>query len=306
MLFERQRLVAELHEKLDGIIKVFGENASEMGVTLFMPHVANGGYKKCLESSKWLGLISRARQTIQINPEMMETLNYKLENPFPDEILERIYNKDIFAVLWQNDNEKESIEKVLDEFVRVVSEPRLKEDNNNEEENQIAVVGTGMGILRPRILNPLIIYLEENDVDIIQEVSQKEILKEIEFISKNSQIIFEEEAQAQKRRSRISKSSIKSTFSNRISKSTLLSETMMEDENNERPKIVIPAIWSPSNQAGNAIFMYTFFRNVNYSFQKLPLHKFFLIYLRFFHFQSFSIIFYHLKFNRNLSISLLL
>jgi hypothetical protein len=261
MLTERQRLEAELHEKLDGIIKLFGENASEMGVTLFMPHVANGGYKKCLESSKWLGLISRARQTIQINPEMMETLNYKLENPIPDEILERIYNEDIFAVLWQNDNEKESIEKVLDEFVRVVSEPRLKEDNNNEEENQIAVVGTGMGILRPRILNPLIIYLEGNDVDIIQELSQKEIPKEIEFISKNSQIIFEE---AQKRRSRTSKSSIKSTFSNRISKSTLLSETMMEDENNERPKIVIPAIWSPSNQAGNAIFMYTFFRNVNY------------------------------------------
>lgn len=279
MKVERHQIVEKLHVKLDDVIKLFAENASEMGVTLFMPHVANGGYKKCLESSKWLGLISRARQTIQINPEMMEILNYKLENPIPSEILERIYNEDIFAVLWQNDNEKESIEKVLDEFVRVVSEPRLREDNNNNngdeaEGNQIAAsavgTGTGMGIgtLQPRILNPLIIYLEESgdeNVDITQELSQKEILEEIESPhsnDKNSRIFQQEEAQ--RRRSRISKSSIKSTFSNRISKSTLLSETMMEDENNERPKIVIPAIWSPSNQAGNAIFMYTFFRNVNY------------------------------------------
>lgn len=154
MKAEMERVETELHAKWDDIIQLFKENAAEMGVTLFLPHVAQDAYKKCLESSRWLGLMARSRRSAQIDATTMRILNYKLENPMPDEIVERIYEQDIFVVLWQNGNENESIDRVLDEFVRTVSEPRLRESGIGSEIAQ--------SIIQPRILNPLIIYLDAN------------------------------------------------------------------------------------------------------------------------------------------------
>lgn len=264
---------------MDGVIELFKSNAGEMGVTVFMPHVAKDAYKKTLETSKWLGLISRARHIAKIDANAMRILNYKLENPMPDEILERIYEKDIFVVLWQNDNGNESIEKVLDEFVRNVSEPHLSENTMDEE-----IVP---GILQPRILDPLIIYLdfehEHNDdtkttpsIDdnksiyslqnsiISRNSKRKSSIDERKSLSRQSQMLNIAErismtdrksiqqqqkptsssmraskpslSQSQQRDSFQRRSSvIDNRFSLvRVSRATLLSETMMADEDNNR------------------------------------------------------------------------
>lgn len=264
------RLEIELHEKWDGVIKLFKENAGEMGVTLFMPHVAKDAYKKTLETSKWLGLISRARHAVQIDAKTMKILHYKLENPMPDEILERIYEQDIFAVLWQNDNENESIEKVLDEFVRNVAEPRQRE----------SVIGDEIvpGIVQPRILDPLIIYLDFEDeqneqiddnkshfssrnsvasrnskksASLVERKSlsrQSQVLDKSERISMTDRKSIEHQRSSmrpskpslvQQRESIQRKSSvIDKRFSMkslvRVSKATLLSDTMMADEDDDR------------------------------------------------------------------------
>lgn len=62
------------------------EFASDMGLTLFMPHVAGAAYKKTSETAKWMSLYNRSKKIIEITPDMLDSLNYKLENPIDDDI----------------------------------------------------------------------------------------------------------------------------------------------------------------------------------------------------------------------------
>lgn len=256
MKAETSRVETELRAKWDEIIESFASNGSDMGVTIFMPHVAKDAYKRCLEASKWLGLASRSRRMVQIDAKTMSMLNYKLENPMPDEILERIYEQDIFVVLWQNGNPNESIETVLDAFVRNVSEPRMRESALGEE------LVPGGGIIQPRILNPLIIYLDDNPKDSIDTIattrttsidgnkptraSSNSINPDIvrqslddrrEASLRQSQVIIVDKAERISMTDRESipnrqQSSSRSLV--RLSRATLLSQTMMGHEEDDR------------------------------------------------------------------------
>lgn len=253
MKAETSRVETELRAKWDEIIESFATNGSDMGVTMFMPHVAKDAYKRCLEASKWLGLVSRSRRMVQVDAKTMSMLSYKLENPMPDEILERIYEQDIFVVLWQNDNPNESIEKVLDEFVRNVSEPRQRQSSLGEE------LVPGGGIIQPRILNPLIIYLDDNPKDSIDTIATtrttsidgnnstrassnsikpRQSLDDLRRASsRQSQVLVVDNAERismtdgksiQQRQQSSSRSFV------RLSRATLLSQTMMGHEEDDR------------------------------------------------------------------------
>lgn len=257
MKAETSRVETELRAKWDEIIESFATNGSDMGVTMFMPHVAKDAYKRCLETSKWLGLVSRSRRMVQIDAKTMSMLNYKLENPMPDEILERIYEQDIFVVLWQqNLHENEAIEKILDDFVRNVSEPRQRESALGEE------LVPGGGIIQPRILNPLIIYLDDNPKDSIDTIAttrttsidgdkstrassnnmKPDIVRQSlddrgEASSRQSQVLVVDRAERISMTDRESipkrqQSSSRSLV--RLSRATLLSQTMMGHEEDDR------------------------------------------------------------------------
>lgn len=240
----KENIDNDLHQKLDSIIEAMTENASDMGVTLFMPHVADAGYKKTSNAAKWFSLVSRARNIIQIQPEMMEILNYKLENPIDPDVMEEIYGKDILAVLWSVD-QVATITEVLQDFVKNISESMPIEEID-ENGNRIS------GAFQPPILESLVLYLDNNDDgddDNAQQNSSTIHLKsnksqEIEIISMD-----------RKNANDVKRSS-------KGSNANSLNDTNTDDGDDGRPKLTISPMWTPSNQSGNSIFMFTFFRNV--------------------------------------------
>lgn len=233
----REQAEAELHESLDEIIDLMQENVTAMGVTLFMPHVMDVATKKTSEAAKWLSMFSRERKMIQITPEMMSTLDYQLENPLDADVMEYLKGKDLLAMLWSADS-RFPAEKTLADFVQSISMPQPVED---EEGNRIS------GQFHPRLLDPLVIYLDDDEKEI--SVHESIAAGSMDF---NSLI---PETAASQRTSIATRGGSETTKSIEKESSTLIVD-------DDRPKLVIPPVWTPANPAGNAIFMHTFFRNV--------------------------------------------
>lgn len=275
------------------MIEVMNKNASDMGVSLFMPHVAKFAYMKTHETAKWLSLVNRSEKMIQLTPEIMDILNYKLDNPIPEKILERIYYQDIFAILWYTDP-RNPVTSVLSDFVKAVSEPKETIDDEGEKFWRM-------------ILEPLIIELDledetenvenpveqrpvedipveqvaeatiepeettESDPDISesneenahkedgseqqQELPQKEELPVEENLPEKDASVTENDAKNLKDTELLGDDDDeKSNSSNESEQSSIESD---------QTRIIIPAVWTPINQTGNAVFMYHFFRNVS-------------------------------------------
>jgi hypothetical protein len=245
----REKIEFELHQKLDSIIEAMTENVPDMGVTLFMPHVADGAYRKTSDAAKCLSIVARARKIIQIQPEMMEVLNYKLENPIDPTVMEEIYGQDILATLWSVDL-LESVTKVLENFVRNISEPMSIDEKFDENGNRIS-----SGAFQPPILETLIVYLDQGD----NENNSQQNGSTIEIKSNKSQEI---EIHSMERKDR--KNSNYVTRSSKGSNSLNVVDVDDDDDDGDgRPKVRIPPVWTPSNQSGNSLFMFKFFRNVN-------------------------------------------
>lgn len=245
-LSEIRKAEAELHAKLDNIIQLMQENASDMGVTIFMPHVVDIAIKKTAEVGRSLHLFNRARATIQIQKEMLPILNYRLLNSLDNGILEHLYGKDMLAVLWSADI-KSSVTESLSQFVTNVNEPLPALDENG---NRVS------GEFPLRVLDPFIVYLDDKEGE--------NPTRDIKSILKTSA-----SAETDSRGSRTSGSTIgvDSRPSQGISRvSHRRSTVVFLTDDDGRPKLTIPAVWTPANQPGNAILMYTFFANVRIFF----------------------------------------
>lgn len=228
----KEKMDSELYEKLDTVIEMMQSNAAETGVTLFMPHVADVAWKKTLEASRILMLNSRARKTVQLTQEMIATLNYKLNNPIEDDVINYLIGKDILAVLWTADPRKQ-ISEVLNQFVKNVSEPMADEVDPDAVEIEPIFI-------RPRILDPLTVYLD---------ASQNATDDTISMITKRVSI-----------KSHKSQNSVKTEIEESRSEKSIEKQFADDDD---RPTITIPPVWTPANQFGNFMFMYTLFRSVS-------------------------------------------
>lgn len=225
------------------MLELMAINSPCMGVTIFMPHVAKEARKTYL-TAKSLALSPKAEKIIQITADVMKNLNDKFENSIDENILNYIYDKDLFAVLWDNTYPQKEIADVLKEFIERVSEPQpVKEEENAEEGTHIS------GALEPSILEPLIIIstaddIKSDDNDKIKDenenkvggIDSKEMLSEPSLKASNSQLNGSEE---------------------------LISD---ENRNVDENKLIIPPVWTPENKDGNAAFMCIFFRNVGSNF----------------------------------------
>lgn len=233
----KEKLETETREMLNNVIELMRENASDQGVTLFMPHVTDFAFKKTSEAAKWLSLLSRTRKIIQISPEIFETLNRYLENPIDEDVSNYLYEKDILAVLWSVD--RADTEKMLSDFVKYVSEPQSSTD---DEGNRVS------GDFQARLLDPLIIQLSgDNDADIEPEDVEMET--------------------DEKRESRGSKEILTSKRSSESSKNS--NERNYELSGSEDPEVLenvltIPPVWTPLNKEGNALLMFYFFSKVSF------------------------------------------
>lgn len=266
---EHEASQAEKFAKLDEIIDLMNKNSSDMGITLFMPHVAKDAYRKTLETAKWLSLVNRAGKMIQITPDMMETLNYNLENPIDARILDEIFYKDIFAVLWYMDP-RTAVTDALREFVRRVSQPQEYEIEGEES-------------VWETILDSLIV--DPNKVEeSVRGSLQSTKIEDAELIAEKSEAILptasvepsvativkkESLSRVSQKVSSIKEPSVRYSMRSK-SKSQLIIDTELESEvssvKTDDGLITIPPVWTPTNQTGNAIFMHQFFRNVSMKF----------------------------------------
>ncbi|XP_070502910.1 uncharacterized protein [Chironomus tepperi] len=254
---EHEIAKAEKFAKLDEIIDLMNKNSSDMGITLFMPHVAKDAFRKTFETAKWLSLVNRAGKMIQITPDMMETLNYNLENPIDERILQEIYYKDIFAVLWYMDP-RTPVTEALKEFVKRVSEP-------------IEYAVEGEESVWETLLDPLIIdpnYVEESESGSFQSSVSKsadiveEVIPEESAVPSNQTLVTQESfSVVGGKPSLIGRPSVRSTLKLQ-SQSQINMEFGNEggDGEDDNGLIVIPPAWTPANQNGNAVFMHEFFR----------------------------------------------
>lgn len=213
------------------------DNASDMGITIFMPHVTDIAYKRTADTARSLNQFNRGKTIIRLLPEMLPMLSYRLENPIEPDVIEHLFDKDLLAMLWSADL-KTTITDSLTEFVRNVTEPLPAYDDKG---NRISVK------FPERILDPWTIYLEDNS-SVKRESSAG---SNDENASRESQV-------TQSR-------SILTLHSNRQSslrESRRVRFSLFDQIEGGRLKLTVPAVWTPANQAGNATFMYTFFRNV--------------------------------------------
>lgn len=234
----KEKFEADLYEKLDKVIDLMKENSVEAGVTLFMPHVAEFALKKTYEAARTLLLNSRARKTVQITWKKLAILNYKLENPINDDVLKYLIGKDILAVLWLGDPRK-PIANVLTQFVKNVSEPVTVEMAPDENEFNTEEVF-------PRILDPFIFFLDDH------HEQNDEKTNGLETHSNKSR---ESQRSESAEKSRISKDSEQSSA--KQSANIVLGKSIVE----------IPPVYTPANQNGNFMFMFTFFRSVSKTFK---------------------------------------
>lgn len=241
----KERVENELKQELDEVIKLMTEYSNEFGITLFMPHAHDGALKNTLKHAQRLQLNTRTRKIVKITQDMMKILNYCLENPIEEEVLNYLFEKEMLIVMWSGDPRK-LIEDELTTFVKDVTKNSSAEEPDelvslkNSEESAEFLEG---------VLEPLVIYLDEDDREkSFQEDSLESSKMDLEFPVRSSQ----NTPRSSNRRSTIN-----------MRRQTEMSEIVFEADN--RAKLIIPPVWTPLNQAGNFMFMFTFFREVSQS-----------------------------------------
>ena len=242
------------------------EHANDHGVTLFMPHVADVAIRKTADAARFLTIVSKTRKMVQITPEMLLTLNYKLKNPLDDGIIDYLQSKDLLAVLWAGDPRK-STSDVLSKFVADISDlmPVPKDEDEVQDESE----ERSSAELMERVLDPLIVYLDGED----ENVKIGSHSENLSFVLSELAVKFEDQ----------------SLNSTEIEESKIVtdekgSDFELTDVNRRRttvdgrPKLVIPPVWTPANQEGNFMLMYTFFTNVSFLSYYFILKKLKIVY----------------------------
>lgn len=96
------------------VVETVMEHISDMGITIFFPHVIDHSLiKKVLEPADRCGITPKERKTIQFLPEHFETLLFHCSNPILQDIFNHICKKDLLAVAWKNDSPDSTIEGII-------------------------------------------------------------------------------------------------------------------------------------------------------------------------------------------------
>lgn len=219
---------------LDETIKLMQEHAKDMGVTFFMPHIQEIAQRKTADIARRMGLSNRSKKVVEVTPELLNRINYNLTNPMDDELVNYLMGKEVLAMLWAVDPVLVT-EEALAEFSFAATQTQLiistNEDNEIVEEHRT-------------ILEPLILYLDNGD----KEAAVEQAVEEPRASS----------IHPQRRSTRRRTTRIGSEFRDNTTRSSMLSSY-----SDGRPKLVFPPVWTPANQPGNAILMFTLFRGVS-------------------------------------------
>lgn len=210
------------------------ESVNDMGVTLFMPHIAESAVKKTSETAKWSGMTMRAKKFIKFTTDILEPMKVYVENQMDDDILEYLQGKNVFAMLWGTEA-RTIVETVLGDFITNLTQPMPATDENDNE------------ILLPSILDNHVVYLDE---DVFSNRTDIQSMK-----SRKSTTTKEETP-------RVSKVSEASAGESIVSGKEVIKEQHILIPDEDRPKLIIPPVWTPANREGTFFCLYTFFRQV--------------------------------------------
>lgn len=226
----REQVEAEEKKEFDEMVELMTEFAGDMGTTIFMPHVMDSAMKKTTNNARNHYLVPRTRKVVEVTAALLSALEKKLDKPINEDFKNYIEGKEVLAVLWSGDPGAD-VESDLEKFVREVSDP-VRVDFDASSEN-----GDEGSIMEIRILDELIVYLDESDHS------------ELDFSNK-------EESTAGSFRMSVA-ASVDERSRNSQQSHSVKSEVV------ERPKIVIPPVWTPKSKEVNCLIMFTLFRNVS-------------------------------------------
>lgn len=100
---EQEAAQRRRHDYIRFVTDKIMKHASDLGVTLLMPHVVSRDLFKRLTDpgERIFQLIARDKRAVQILPEHMEMIHFECENPIPRYVLDYIAKKDAFAICWK-------------------------------------------------------------------------------------------------------------------------------------------------------------------------------------------------------------
>lgn len=106
----------------------------DCGISLFFPHVMKEAYRKTADIADKMELSCKDRKCIRIKPEMMEVLNYEIDNPLDEDVIEYMFTKEILIFLWKiGETDTRAPEEVLKIFHKTVAEPNIVYDDSGEK-----------------------------------------------------------------------------------------------------------------------------------------------------------------------------
>lgn len=244
----------------DEIIK----NASDLGVTILMPHVMSRDLlKRLTEPADKCQLVAKDKKNVQITLEHVEIIEFECTHPIPLYLLDHINNKDLFMVCWKlaTDNSSgdacKSIEEILNEFVSLVWYEATTENCSATDDNNGSHT----------LLKSLSIMIDANADDMdrieierlssinaenkISPEKEPEILLTDDVGNKicNDPVIGQEDKITKK--------------SNEFNEGKTKNANEKDGVSNHKVKVRIPPIWAPSNQRTNAALIYLYFRSVS-------------------------------------------
>lgn len=99
---EREAAHRRRHEYLTFVTDQIMLHASDLGVSIFMPHVISRDLMKRLtEPADKCQLVAKDKKNVRLVPEHTEVTGMDGHNPMPQYLLEHIGSNDVFMVCWK-------------------------------------------------------------------------------------------------------------------------------------------------------------------------------------------------------------
>ena len=218
------------------------EHVIDAGITLFFPHTLKEAYRKTADIGDKMELTCKERKCVKIKAEMMEILNFEVDNPMSEDLMSYLYHREILIFLWKlGETDTRAPENVLKIFHKAVAEPiRILNDQGEPTGNNL-----------PALLESVEVNLEEEKSrSSTPSVSRLSIKSD----RRTSIINILEEKKAADLAAKKGSDGRDSGGSN-----------MDAIDEEPKPLLKVPACWTPHNKRANAAYIYIFFRNVSYS-----------------------------------------
>lgn len=204
------------------------EHVIDAGITIFFPHTLREADRMTADIAEKMELTCKERKFVKIEPEMLEILNFEIENPMSEDLMSFLYNHEILLFLWKlGETDTRAPEEVLQIFLKAITEPIPIHNDKGEPTGRV---------LPARLENKSVKMLSKKEG--LSHLDSQQSIKLALDVNDSVIDIIEQENVA---------------------------EVVATKELDNR-YLTVPACWTPHNKRANAAFIYIFFRNVSSSF----------------------------------------